>query len=167
MHVELRIDLRNGDVHDECLMEPPTLFLTITVSTNGSSSPAISDNTPYATITNPTTVMAPPPSSQGGDIPTEGDTSVPPMVDNQMEMPRMALRQATEALNTMETWSVAVDVIKRVMDAVSPIAAVCLASFCLSFSELTSVRQLQPYAGLAWSLLSMIPEVRCLVNIEY
>jgi hypothetical protein len=80
----------------------------------------------------------------------------------QTDMLGVALCHAEEALNAMETWSSAVDVIKLVMDAVSPIAAVCPVSFCLSLSELTPILQLQPYANLAWSLLSKIPEV-CLL----
>jgi hypothetical protein len=36
-----------------------------------------------------------------------------------------ALSRAEDAINTMESWSSAVDVMKRVMDAVSAIAAVC------------------------------------------
>jgi hypothetical protein len=158
LHVELRIDLSSADAHGDRPMEPATLFLTITASTNASSSLTVSTNTPHITTANPanpavegavhptsrtnsettqpTTVIASfLPSSQMGDVPT----SVQPMADNHMEMPRIALRQAEETLNTMETWTVAVDVIKRVMDVVSPIAAVCLASFCLPFSELTSV----------------------------
>jgi hypothetical protein len=35
------------------------------------------------------------------------------------------LGRAEEAINTMDTWCGAVDVIKQVMDAVGPIAAVC------------------------------------------
>jgi hypothetical protein len=77
-----------------------------------------------------------------------------------------ALRRAEEAINTMETWSSAVDVIKQVMDAVSQIAAVRLISFLLSFVELISVLQLQPYANMAWSLLSKIPEVPVLTFLE-
>jgi hypothetical protein len=69
------------------------------------------------------------------------------------------LGRAEEALDAMESWSSAVDIIKQVMDAVSSIAAVCPLSFCLFFSEPTPVLQLQPYANLAWSLLSKIPEV--------
>jgi hypothetical protein len=73
-----------------------------------------------------------------------------------------ALGRAEDAINTMETWSSAVDVIKRVMDAVSPIAAVCPYIMYLVIPKLTLAPQLQPYASLAWSLLSKIPEVRLL-----
>jgi hypothetical protein len=78
-----------------------------------------------------------------------------------------ALGRAEEAISTMESWSSAVGIIKQVMDAVSSIAAVCPVSFCLFFSELTPVLQLQPYANLAWSLLSKIPEVRLLALSGY
>jgi hypothetical protein len=48
-----------------------------------------------------------------------------PALDDQTETLSAALCRAEDAINTMETWNSAVDVIKRVMDAVSPIAAVC------------------------------------------
>jgi hypothetical protein len=98
-------------------MESATLFLTINVSANASSSLPAPANTPSPTIVQPTTVT---------------QTEIP-----QTEISRTALRRAEEAVNAMETWSIAVDVIKRVMDAVSPVAAVCPTSFCLSLAELT------------------------------
>jgi hypothetical protein len=45
--------------------------------------------------------------------------------NTQSEISSAALRRAEEAINMIETWSSAVGVIKQVMDAVSPIAAVC------------------------------------------
>jgi hypothetical protein len=45
--------------------------------------------------------------------------------NTQMERSSDALRRAEEAINMIETWSSAVDVIKQVMDAVSQIAEVC------------------------------------------
>jgi hypothetical protein len=73
-----------------------------------------------------------------------------------------ALGRAEQAINAMETWNSAVDIIKQVMDAVSSIAAVCPVLFCLFLSEPAPVLQLQPYANLAWCLLSKIPEVHLL-----
>jgi hypothetical protein len=138
LHVGLGIILSSAGVRDGHSMEPATLFLTINVSANASSSLPAPANTPSPTIAQPTTVTQ-----------TE-----------------IALRRADEAVNAMETWSIAVDVIKRVMDAVSPIAAVCPTSFYLSFTELTPSLQLQPYASLAWSLLSTIPQVRLVALSE-
>jgi hypothetical protein len=71
-----------------------------------------------------------------------------------------ALRSAEKAIKAMETWSSAVGGIKRVMDTVGPITAVCSISFYSPFVELTRISQLHPYASLAWSLLSKVPEVR-------
>jgi hypothetical protein len=82
--------------------------------------------------------------------------------NNQTEMSGAALSSAEEAINMIKTWSNAVDVMKQVMDAVGPIAAVCPIPFWVSFAELTGILQLQPYANLAWSLLSKIPGVRLL-----
>ena len=58
-----------------------------------------------------------------------------PALDNQTETLNAALSRAEDAINTMETWSSAVDVIKRVMDAVSPIAAVC--PYIIAYSYLS------------------------------
>jgi hypothetical protein len=82
--------------------------------------------------------------------------------NNQTEMSGAALSSAEEAINMMETWSSAVDVMKQVMDAVGSIAAVCPIPFWVSLAELTGILQLQPHANIAWSLLSKIPVVRLL-----
>jgi hypothetical protein len=75
-------------------------------------------------------VTAPlPPLSRMGDAAIESSISVGLEAGGQAEMPRIVLRRTEEALNAMETWSIAVDVVKRVMDAVGPIAAVCPISF--------------------------------------
>jgi hypothetical protein len=90
-----------------------------------------------------------------------------PDADDQTELSGDALRSAERAIKTMETWSSAVGVIKRVMDTVGPIAAVCSISFYSSFVELSRVSQLHPYASLAWNLLSKVPEVRYLAQWAY
>jgi hypothetical protein len=129
--------------------EPATLFLTITVSANASSYLTAAVNIPNPTtadLDNPvaeggaarSTVQAYSettqsravtvtlsPLSQSGDLPVGGGTPVQPVVDNQPEASRSALHRAEEATDTMETWNSAVDIIKRVMDTVSPIAEVC------------------------------------------
>jgi hypothetical protein len=162
-------------------VEPVTIVLKITVSPNASPSladpvnivnytainlegPVVEGNAVSPTIqvngeSMQPTVVTPSllPLTGTSDLPIESGTSVS---DSQTEMPRIALRRAEEAVNTMETWAVAVGVVKQVMDAVSPIASVCSNLFFLFFAELTSVPQLHPYASLAWSLLSKIPEVR-------
>jgi hypothetical protein len=82
------------------------------------------------------------------------------------ETSRATLRRAEEAIdkiNAVTTWKSAVAVIKRVMDTVTPIAAVWPVSFLSINPELIAVLQLNPYASLAWSLLSKIPEVHLLV----
>jgi hypothetical protein len=101
------------------------------------------------------------PLSGTGDLPIESGTPVGAVVDSQVEMSR-TLDRTEEALDTVKTWGSAVDIIKRVMDAVSSIAGVCQISGLPIFSELTSALQLNPYAKLAWSLLSMIPQVHLL-----
>jgi hypothetical protein len=70
------------------------------------------------------------PSSQRGDLPIESNTPVRSGADrplNETETSRATLCRAEEAINTInttETWKSAVNVIKWVMDTVSPIAAV-------------------------------------------
>jgi hypothetical protein len=99
--------------------------------------------------------------------PTESATLITITLSaNETEILDATLHRAEEAINTMESWSSSVDVIKKVMDAVSQIAAVRLMSFPLSFVELISILQLQSYANLAWGLLSKIPEVPVLALLE-
>jgi hypothetical protein len=140
IYIELDIILSGADSHAGRQTESATL-LTITVSAHASSSPT-------ATVTTVNTAT--------------GDRDNPAR-DNQTDQTEMlsaALGRAEDAINTMETWNSAVDVIKRVMDAVSPIAAVCPYIMYLVIRKLNLAPQLQPYASLAWSLLSKIPEVR-------
>jgi hypothetical protein len=187
--VDLDIILSHDGGHST---EPVTLFLKITVSPNPSpcltapvntvnhtaidldSPPVIEENAAPPTvpvngeIIQPALVTAPLlPLSGTRDLPIESSTSVGPASDSQTEMPRIALRRAEEAVNTMESWGMAVGVVKQVMDAVSPVASVCPKLFCLFLAELISVLQLHPYASLAWSLLSKIPEVRHLALSEH
>jgi hypothetical protein len=87
---------------------------------------------------------------------------VRPDVDNHTDLSGAALRSAEKAINTIETWSSAAGVIKGVTDTVGPVATVCSIPVYSYFAELTRVSQLLPYASLAWSLLSKIPEVHFL-----
>jgi hypothetical protein len=64
------------------------------------------------------------PLSRIDDLPIESGTPAGAVADSQTEMLR-ALDRTEEALDMVKTWSSAVDIIKRVMDAVSPIAEVC------------------------------------------
>jgi hypothetical protein len=73
------------------------------------------------------------------ESPTILTISLSLLENNQMETSSVALSRAEEAINMIETWNGAVDVIKQVMDSVSQIAAVCTISFYLSFAELTLV----------------------------
>jgi hypothetical protein len=144
--------LNSADEHAGHPTEPATLFLTITVSANASSSLTAAVNTPgpttadldipvaeggaaglqatvqaYGETTQPTAVAAPQsPLSRPVtfDLPVEGGTPVGP-VDSQTRALETALRHAEEAINTMETWHGAVKIVKQVMDIVSPIAEVC------------------------------------------
>ena len=99
------------------------------------------------------------PPNESATVLTITIAPVRPDADNQTELSGAALRSAEKAIDTMETWSSAVGVIKRVMDTVGPVAAVWSISIYSCFAELTRVSQLHPYASLAWSLLSKIPEV--------
>jgi hypothetical protein len=171
--------------------EPVTLFLKITVSPNASPAltapvntvnniaidldipPVVEGNAAAPTVQDngesiQPAVVTPPllPLSGISDLPIESGTSVRPASDSQTEIPGIALRRAEEAVNTMESWGIAVGIVKQVMDAVGPIASVCPKLFFF-FAGLTFVLQLHPYASLAWSLLSKIPEVRHLALSEH
>jgi hypothetical protein len=152
--VDLDIILSHDGGHST---EPVTLFLKITVSPNPSPSltapvntvnntaidldiplvvegnaapPTVQDN---GESIQPAVVTAPLlPLSGTSDLPIESSTSVRPASDSQTEMPRIALRRAEEAVNTMESWGIAVGVVKQVMDAVGPIASVCPKLLCFS-----------------------------------
>jgi hypothetical protein len=186
--VDLDIILSHDGGHST---EPVTLFMKITVSPNATPSltapvntvnhtaidldspPVVEGNSAPPTVqvngeTTQLAVVTAPllPLSGTSELPIESSTSVRPASDSQTEMPRIALRRAEEAVNTMESWGIAVGVVKQVMDAVGPIASVCPKRLCF-FAELTLVLQLHPYASLAWSLLSKIPEVRHLTLSEH
>jgi hypothetical protein len=153
LHIEIDIVFGRDDGYS---MEVTTLFLTITESANRNSSLNAAVNTtspitvdldgpaaeggatPLAVQrkcetmqTIPVTSL--PPSLRTGDLPRESDTPpVQPEVGSQPETSSTALRRAEEAINninTIGTWRSAVTNIKRVMDIVAPIVAVCLKSF--------------------------------------
>ncbi len=78
------------------------------------------------------------------------------------EKAQIALRRADEAkkpIDRKNTWRGAVRRIKWVMDTLSPIAEVCPISFLLLFDRADFRSQLHPFAKMAYSLVSAIPEV--------
>jgi hypothetical protein len=105
------------------------------------------------------------PLSRTDDLPTGSGTPERPIAGSLTEKSRTTLHRAEKAMDTIKTWKSAVSVIRRVMDIGGPIAAVCPVSFLPIRPELISAAQLNPYASLAWSILSQIPEVRPLVLI--
>jgi hypothetical protein len=117
LHVELDIVLNSADGDARHSTEPAILSLTITVlAANASSSLAAA-------------VQLSKPSEAD-----RGNAGVPLSPLSQTEISRHTLRRAEEAINTInttETWKRAVNIIKRVMDTVSPIAAVRTTSFLL------------------------------------
>jgi hypothetical protein len=100
-------------------------------------------------------------NTEAMDPPIESGTPAGAVVDSQMEMSR-TLERTEEALDAVKIWGSAVDIIKRVMDAVSPIAEVRQLSGLPIFPDLTSALQLNPYAKVAWSVLSVVPQVHLL-----
>jgi hypothetical protein len=152
LHVGFDVILGSADGRATHATEPTTLFLTISVSANASSSLTAPVSTPNPTTVSlddavaegsaarpivqsntnesiqPTAATASlSPSSQTGDLRIEVSTSVEPVADSQAEMSR-TLYSAEEAMDMIKTWSSAVDVVKQVMDLVSPIVNVCLRS---------------------------------------
>jgi hypothetical protein len=145
LHVDLDIVFGNADGHSKQTKEPATV-LTITVSSNASSSRTATVNTPNLTLGNPvteggvtrhivqsdtesaqpTTVTAPRSDfSKTGYLLVDSGTPVEIVPDSQPGMSRHPDR-AEEAMDAVTTWKSAVDVMKQVVDTVSPILkAVC------------------------------------------
>jgi hypothetical protein len=88
----------------------------------GAARPAVQAETIQSTAVDP--LLSP--LAQTGDPPLESNTPARPVADSHAEMSctTSALLRAEEAVDTMRTWNSAVEVVKRVMDAVSPIAEV-------------------------------------------
>jgi hypothetical protein len=144
-HLEVDIVFGRPDRHST---EPASPYLTIAMLSSASSSITAAGNTPNPARANvdgpvaegstarfadqvndetvPPTVVATPlsPVSQTNYLAMESDTAVGPVASSQTEVSQTALRRTEEAIDTMRTWSGAVESIKRVMDAVSPIAEV-------------------------------------------
>jgi hypothetical protein len=127
LHVELEIVFSSADGHGRHLREPATLLLTITLSTNSLNAAA---NTPSPTRTAPDNPGTEEGGARPGDLPTRGNTPVRPAPDGQTETSRTLDRadEAMKAMGTMMAWKSAIDVIKQVLDAIGPIAEVCLTS---------------------------------------
>jgi hypothetical protein len=152
LHIEVDIIFNKADGRDMHPAGSDTFSLTITMSANVGPSLTGVVNTPSPMVahipvaegsavrltvpSNTETMQLTSfpahafPSSQRGDLPIESGTPDRPVADrslNESETSRATLSRAEEAINTMntiKTWSSAVNVIKRVMDTVSPIAAV-------------------------------------------
>ena len=117
--------------------EPTTVDPDNPVAEGGAAGPQASVQA-YGETIQPTAVATPQSRlSRLGGLPVEVGTPVGPVLDSQTEGSGSALHRAEEATDAMKTWNSAVDVIKRVMDTVSPIAEVCPVSL-LSIVDLTS-----------------------------
>jgi hypothetical protein len=147
-HLEVDIIFGPADGHTGYSTESASPYLTITVSSNASPSMTAAGNAlnpASANLENPAaegrttrftdqvndetiqpTSVTPPlsPLSPTTDLPVESDTAIRPVASNQTEKSLIALRHAEESIDTMKTWTNAVETVKRVMDAVSPIAEV-------------------------------------------
>jgi hypothetical protein len=161
LHLDLEIVFRSSDRHGGDIREPATLLLSITVSTNSLN---VAANTLSPTTTALDNPGAEESSTRPGDLPTRGNTPVGPVPDGQVEMSRTLDRaeKAMKAMDSMMAWKGAINVIKQVLDAIGPVAGVCLTSI---LRIICSAKQgfalpLLPHAQLAWTLLSKIPEVR-------
>jgi hypothetical protein len=119
---ELLVVFNSGDGREGHPTEPTTLFLMITVSANAVSSSNVVVGTPDETMESVTTTMSP--LSRRDDLPIESGDPVRSAPDSQIETSRTALRRAEETINTINTWKGAVNVVKWVVDTISPIAAV-------------------------------------------
>jgi hypothetical protein len=64
------------------------------------------------------------PLCQKGDLPIASGSLMRPVADSPMRETDTTLRRAEEAMNAIDTWKSAVNVMKWVMDTITPIAAV-------------------------------------------
>jgi hypothetical protein len=140
--------------------EPVTLSLTITMLTNLNSSLTGAANTLNPTTADldnavaerserptvkanvetiqPETTTLVSPLDETNHLPVASDTLVRPVAHSQIEVSHTALRRAEEAIDTIDTiqkWKFVIHIIKRVMDTVRPIAAVCLIAHPVKFAE--------------------------------
>jgi hypothetical protein len=142
---ELKIIFGNVNEHAGHPGEWAAPYLTITISANTSSSMAMAANISNPTTADPdgpvtegaarptvqanstlqpTALTVPSPLSHTGDLPDESVTPSRAEMDSQREMSR-TLDHAEEAMDTVKSWKNTVNIIKRVMDTVSPILEVC------------------------------------------
>jgi hypothetical protein len=88
--------------------------------------------------TQPRTTTLLSPLDETDHLPVESSTYVRPVAHSQIEVSHSALRHAEEAIKTVDTikqWKFVIHIIKRVMDTVRPIAAVCLIAHTVKFTE--------------------------------
>jgi hypothetical protein len=136
LHVELEVIFSSADGHGRHLREPATLLLTITVSTDSLNAAATTTSPTMTALDNPGAEEG---SARPGDLPTGDNTPVGPVPDGQRAISRTVDRaeEAMKAMDTMVAWKGAIGVIKQVLDAIGPIADVCLTRFCASFALLS------------------------------
>ena len=133
VHAELEITFRGVDGHGGHPAEPIKVFLTIAVTlpanTSSSLTAAVNTSNPAAIDIPVSEGSAVRPTAQMNTEKVGSGTLVQRAGDSEAvtETSRTGLRRAEEAVNTINTvttWKCAVTVVKRVMDAVTPIAAV-------------------------------------------
>jgi hypothetical protein len=185
--VEVPFVLSNSHGQAGQPVQPVTLYLTIAVSANATSHPIppINTNTtnvmatevasPMKQATRPTiaqdsietapsvVVTAPEylsPPTDYVQVPIETGAAIPAM--SPAENALRDADEATKAINLTSTWEGAIARIKWVMDTLSPVAGVRRRAMFLylMFDRADFCSQLNPYAQMAFSLLSAIPQVR-------
>jgi hypothetical protein len=146
LHIEVDMVFSRANGREILSSESNTFTLTITMSADAGPSLTGVVNTPSPTaahipvaegsavrlivpanaeamqLTSVTALVSP--LSQKGDLPIESGTRMRPVADRPLSETDTTLRRAEEAINAIDTWKSAVNVIKWVMDTISPIAAV-------------------------------------------
>ena len=180
--VDIPIVLGQGDGQAGQFTQPVTLYLSIIVPGNMTSPvlpsiiPTEGDDAPAGEALEPTTAPdsealgqstepehpLPPP----GHLPVEGVTPMSqdrgeksPVEEAQIKLD--LAEQAKKLIDRSNTWGGVVGRIKWVMDTLSPVAGVRVIFDLLSFelTEPTARSQLHPIAQMAYSVLSVIPQV--------
>jgi hypothetical protein len=146
LYIEVDIDFTSADGPDIHSTESNTFSLTITMSADTGPSLTGVVNTPSPTVahipvaegsavrlivpvnaeamqlTSVTTLVSP--LYQKGDLPIASGSRMRPVADSPLRETNTTLRHAEEAMNAIDTWKTAVNVMKWVMDTITPIAAV-------------------------------------------
>jgi hypothetical protein len=181
IHVDISFLLSDGNGPVRQSTQPVALDLTINVPANGpspgvtSNIPTEGGNTPAEEVsTSAPDSMGPDQSTKSehplpptGQLPVQGSTPVP-QDQGLVEQAQISLdlaENAKKSIGPSNSWGGFVGRIKWVMDTLAPIAGVRAMFVSSSFTKPTSRSQLHPMAQMAYSVISVIPQVHLFASL--